>query len=357
MTIREQFGLAAVSNIMLPDMRYSEHSVYKLANPDLIVGIECEIENWPTHLEYRHIGFHFETDGSLRNNGMEAITMPTKSKFVPTLLEGLYKHFNITDENYSHRCSTHVHVNCQDMTVEQVKLFALLYQVLERPLFGFIGHDRQDNIFCVPWSQCNMSVDFAHKFMYDPNFTIRGWQKYTALNLLPLRDRGTVEFRHLEGTCDIARITAWLNIIGMMHKYACTHNYNEFKDTILNMNSISNYGAFIEEVLGEHCVHLISQPSYQEDISLGVVDCKLCMINEKEDTQPKKKLATRDDEALNAWMMNELLAARNRVVPPRPPNHAAQIAQAVNVTQPVEFVDFLEEEAQYQANPDEPEPF
>jgi hypothetical protein len=289
--VKEYFGLNDVSDLMLKDSSYSEHDVYKAANPDLIVGIECEIEGWNTEEELRHKGFHFESDGSLRNNGMEAITKPTKSKFVPALLEGLYKHYNITNENYSQRCSTHIHVNCQSMTLEQVKLLALLYQVLERPIFGFIGHDRQDNIFCVPWSQCNLSVDFAHKFIYDPNYTIRSWQKYTALNLLPLRDRGTVEFRHLEGTCDLERITAWLNIIGMMHRYACEHDYTDFKSTILEMNSISNYGAFIESVLGEHCVHLISLPSYQQDISLGVIDCKLCMLSERGKTETKKRTA------------------------------------------------------------------
>ena len=285
----DYWGMGAVENVMLKDKSYSEHPIYKLSNPDLIVGIECEIEGWSVEDELRHVGFHFETDGSLRNNGMEAITKPTKSKYVPALLESLYKHYKITENNYSQRCSTHVHVNCQDMTLEQVKLLALLYQVLERPIFGFIGHDRQDNIFCVPWSQCNLSVDFAHRFIYDPNYTVRSWQKYTALNLLPLRDRGTVEFRHLEGTCDVERITAWLNIIGMMHKYAREHDYSDFKDTIMNMNSVSNYGAFIESVLGEHSRHLTSLPTYQEDISLGVVDCKLCMLSEKEKTETKSK--------------------------------------------------------------------
>ena len=305
-TIRNYFGMDEVIHMMLKDKSYSEHPVYKLANPDLVVGVECEIEGWNVADELRHIGFHFETDGSLRNNGMEAITKPTKSKYVPALLEGLYKHFNITENNYSQRCSTHVHVNCQDLELEQVKLLALLYQVLERPIFGFIGHDRQDNIFCVPWSQCNLSVDFAHKFIYDPNYTVRSWQKYTALNLLPLRDRGTVEFRHLEGTCDLERITAWLNIIGMMHRYASEHDYDEFKATILDMNSISNYGAFIESVLGEHSVHLTSLPTYQQDIALGVVDCKLCMINEKGKTETKKKVEAR---ALNT---EEVLAAFER---------------------------------------------
>jgi len=111
-------------------------------------------------------------------------------------------------------------------------------------------------------------------------FIARTWQKYTALNLIPLRDRGTLEFRHLEGTCDVERITAWINIISSMFKYAMNNTYDDFKTSIINMNSISNYGDFIHQVLGEYAVHITSQPTYQEDISVGVVDCKLCMIND-----------------------------------------------------------------------------
>lgn len=280
-TVREHFGNADVNVILLNQRKYCVVDRYSYANPDLLVGIECEIERWPTDIELKHFGFNFETDGSLRNNGYEAITAPTYTKHIPYILETLFTRYKITqDNNYSNRCSTHVHVNCQDMELEQVKLLCLLYQVLERPIFGFIGHEREDNIFCVPWSQCNMSYDFARKFMADPGATARYWQKYTALNILPLRDKGTVEFRHLEGTCDIQRIVDWLNIIGSMVNYARTHDYADFKNTILEMNSISNYGAFIESVLGKYHPLLTSLPTYQQDISMGVVDCKLCLVNE-----------------------------------------------------------------------------
>lgn len=292
-TIRERFGVSDVSTMLLNQKKYQVLTDYTYANPDLLVGIECEIENWPFDIEQRHFGFTFEDDGSLRNNGREAITAPTYTKHVPYILKTLFDRFKITQENnYSTRCSTHVHVNCQDLTIEQVKMLCLLYQVLERPLFGFIGHERQDNIFCVPWSQCSMTSDFAYKFMNDPAVTTRYWQKYTALNILPLRDRGTVEFRHLEGTCDLKRIVNWLNLIGCMVKYARENSYEEFRETVLQMNSVSNYGAFIEQVFREYSPLLTDQPSYQEDIALGVVDCKLSLMTEVSVSKTKKSLPT-----------------------------------------------------------------
>jgi hypothetical protein len=321
-TIQEVFGMAPVGALILNQKKYQVLPDYTFANPDLLVGIECEIENWPFDIEKQHFGFTFEADGSLRNNGYEAITAPTYTKHVPYILSTLFKRFNITqDNNYSTRCSTHVHVNCQNMTTEQVKMLCLLYQVLERPIFGFIGHERQDNIFCVPWSQCNMSYDFAHKFMRDPSATTRYWQKYTALNILPLRDRGTVEFRHLEGTCDVKRIVNWLNIIGSMVKFACEYSYEEFRQIILDMNSVSNYGAFIEQVLGQHAYLLTDLPTYQEDIALGVVDCKLCLISEVANSKTKKA-AVRVEPAnpafdiaeVNRWEDALIQEQRNRAM-------------------------------------------
>ena len=318
-TIRDLFGLTDVSTMLLNQKKYQILPDYKCANPDLLVGIECEIENWPTTEEYKHFGFTFETDGSLRNNGYEAITAPTYSKHVPYILSTLFARYKITQENnYSQRCSTHVHVNCQNLTVAQVKMLCLLYQVLERPLFGFIGHDRQDNIFCVPWSQCNMSHDFATKFMKDPAHTARYWQKYTALNILPLRDRGTVEFRHLEGTCDIKRINDWLNIIGSMVKYACNYSYEDFRNTILEMNSVSNYGAFIEQVLGEFSYLLTDLPTYQQDISLGVVDCKLCLMTEVAEIGKSNRAQVRTTREVEEAVFEDLTwIDEPQLVPPR----------------------------------------
>lgn len=39
----------------------------------------------------------------------------------------------------------------------------------------------------------------------------RGWQKYTALNLLPITKYGTVEFRHMHGTNDFDKLCTWIN--------------------------------------------------------------------------------------------------------------------------------------------------
>jgi len=279
-TIKEIWNNQDVSRIMLADKWYKEHPEYKLVNPNLIVGLELEIEGWDVEEEASHRGFSFTSDGSLRGASIEAITKPTYSKFVPHLLEGFYQHFEVKQRNYSERCSTHVHVNCQNLTKHQLRNVCVLYQALERVLFAWIGEEREQNIFCIPWYQCNISNKFVYKFLSDTDSTVRRWQKYTALNLLPIREQGTIEFRHLEGTCDITRITAWLNIIGSIFKYACEVSYKELRATIANMNSVSNYGAFVENVFGEYSSLLTGLPAYKELLAMGIVDCKLLLVDD-----------------------------------------------------------------------------
>jgi len=192
MNIKELFVIGAVSNLMIGDRNYQSHKTISMSSPDLIVGLELEIEGWEYGVP-KFVGFSFEEDGSLRNNGMEAITKPTKAKYIPRLLENFFNHFEITEDNYSTRCSTHVHVNCQDLTTDQVQIICLLYQVLERPLFGFIGHERDGNIFCVPWNQCNLTFDFVRKFTEDPTHTalLKGLMP-DASPLLTLKERRAI---------------------------------------------------------------------------------------------------------------------------------------------------------------------
>ena len=275
-TIREIFGTGNVRDLMLAERsNYKLHPEYTLVNPDLIVGLELEIEKWKDNVDRTFRGFTFEHDGSLRGNAVEAITKPMYSKFVPEKLESFFTKFEVEPNMYSERCSTHVHVNCQDMEVEQVAAICLLYQLLERCLFAFIGHDRSDNIFCTPWSQCNISKRMLYKLLEDVNYSTANWQKYTALNLIPLRDRGTVEFRHLEGTCDVARITAWLNIIGSMFAYAKANKLEDIKNTIAAMNTVSNYDAFMRDVFGPFSATLAG---YRNELIEGVIDCKMAIL-------------------------------------------------------------------------------
>ena len=287
-TIKEIFGLSAVQEQMLVEKgNYKVPSDYKIVNPELIVGLELEIERLAGYVdkELRFRGFTFTEDGSLRDGGVEAITRPMYSKFVPEKLDVFFKHFGITPANYSERCSIHVHVNCQDLTQEEVKSVCMLYQITERLLFSFVGNEREESIFCAPWSQCGIQYGMLDDTIDGAS---RRWMKYTALNLLPLQDKGTIEFRHLEGTCDVGRIVTWLNLIGSLFAYAKANTPEQIKNVVMNINTISNYDAFINAVFGGYAYVFDSPRLALQD---GVIDAKLMFTENK---KAKEKVIATD---------------------------------------------------------------
>jgi len=326
--IRQLYGLQDVNERLSADKNYRAVAVH---NPDLIVGLELEIERWPTPPEdCRHRGFTFTSDGSLRNSGVEAITKPTKLKNIPNLLKSFFTHFEVTEDNYSDRCSIHVHVNCQDLSVEQVRTICLLYQAVERILFNFVDDSRRGNIFCVPWCESGVADRFVPRFLDDPVSTIRIWQKYSALNLLPLRELGTIEFRHLEGTCDLGKIITWLDIISHIFSYATSVDYQELKTTILKMNTVSNYGEFINTVFGDVAPVLQSTEDFSNCLALGIIDCKLALTENKKSSKKVTTVpqGTVEFEPLQG-RLDTLIAGMNRGHPPNPVSYRSILQNSI----------------------------
>lgn len=181
-----------------------------LVTPDA-VGVELELEGF-TSEAIRTATSHLNplwavtTDGSLRNGGVEFITA---GGLGGERLYGAYERMvSLLDRvNYdaSWRCSTHMHVNMLDFTVNQVARFMLVYAACEPIVFQHCGAFRRSSNFCTPVGD---SIPF-HKALisrlYDDVVSNRGaanqCNKYTALNFLPLfgdgrtRALGTVEFR------------------------------------------------------------------------------------------------------------------------------------------------------------------
>lgn len=252
--------------------------------PEWIVGLELEIEGWDGEAERDFVGFEFTDDGSLRNSdngrGIEAITAPIQIQYVRDLLTRFFKHYHIDGTNYSERCSVHVHFNVQPLEWEQLSSICLIYQTVERVLFKFIGSDRDQNIFCVPWSQCNLTCNIIPNIKKYRHDAFRGWQKYTSLNLLPILDKGTIEFRHMHGTCDVDKIMMWIGIISKMFKYAMAHPTEKILMDIQYMNTISNYQAWMYLIFEELTPYL-QTVNYDVELAQGVVDTKLMFMNKE----------------------------------------------------------------------------
>jgi hypothetical protein len=201
-SVGEQLGIGNLEN-------FRPHPALVSADA---VGVELELEGFTsrsTEEAQRHLHPLWTTtqDGSLRNGGVELITngglggeqLHSAFERVASLLERI---------NYdaSWRCSTHMHINMRDFTVNQVVRFMLVYAACEPVLFAHCGKFRYSSNFCVPIAD---SMPFHKKLisrLYDnvvrSRTAAQHTVKYTAMNFQPLfgdgRNRpalGTVEFR------------------------------------------------------------------------------------------------------------------------------------------------------------------
>lgn len=148
-------------------------------------------------------------DGSLRNGGIEFITRPSTFEESLKLFSTLHDGLVLGPEPYTVRTSTHVHVNMCNMTLGQCKHMLLLYALLEPVFFAAVKEERQHNIHCVPLNYTLLPSIYKSPFQD----IVKSWSKYSALNLIPIRTQGTMEFRHLHGTGDIAVYQHWLTLL------------------------------------------------------------------------------------------------------------------------------------------------
>lgn len=184
-------------------------------SPELVtadaLGIELELEGFTpasTDEAARLVSplWTIVPDGSLRNGGVEFITAGgLGGERLAAAINQLQGALEVVNYDASWRCSTHMHVNMLDFTVNQVVRFLLVYTACEPVLFNFCGAYRKSSNFCTPVID---SLPFHRKIMsrmwddaVSRRYPMQHCNKYVALNLLPLfpdqrgRALGTVEFR------------------------------------------------------------------------------------------------------------------------------------------------------------------
>lgn len=197
------------------------------ADPACSIGLEWELERasalYAILADQIQKGenpyFQLKQDGSLRDNGLEIVTSGD-GLFGEDLLDAIHLLDNtikaMTKDRRptcNYRTAFHVHLDVRDLETEEVHNLLLLYCLLERPIFNFVGKDRDQSNFCVPWfrsdSYFQVIKGLSLHSLREPSSTtinsIAKLQRYSALNCQSLSKFGTLEFRHMEN--DLSEIT------------------------------------------------------------------------------------------------------------------------------------------------------
>jgi hypothetical protein len=200
--------------------------------------------------------------------------------------------------------------------------------VIEDVLFQFVNHYkapteegycRDTNIYCIPWSQCRANVMLVNKLLLEPAGTAtHRWQKYTALNLLPIQTQGSVEWRHMHGTADMEKLTTWLNIIGSIVKFSKNAGLDDVVKTIKVLNDTSAYQQFFNSILQGYLPY---NDTYRGPMADGVINAKNGLLNwELAKSKPKASKLYKTREEAPIWT----------TVPGQPEPAPAADAAAVN---------------------------
>lgn len=183
---------------------------------EFIAGVELEIEDVQNFK--KDIEWAIENDGSLRNNGKEFISPPLDRASLVKGFKDIHAalvHDKKNPKPFTERTSIHVHVNCLDLTQHQTRSIIMWYALFEPIFFAMVSPNRRNNIHCVGLDQTLVSEHYRRTIP----IMVQKWSKYTALNVLPLKPQGTIEFRHMEGHADADRFADWLLILENLWQY------------------------------------------------------------------------------------------------------------------------------------------
>lgn len=208
-------------------------------------GIECEVEG--TRLPpYINDNINCIEDGSLRGGYEYVFTAPlTKNESIEQL-NALFEKFKAARSilDYSFRTSTHVHVNVSDLSLRQINNIIFLYSIMEDLFVNFCNENRRGNRFALRFKEAaNLYSTLRNLVAADHIGDQRSGLgrlnqnelKYSALNMYTLVKYGTLEFRSLEGTNDLAKISKWLDTIENLVNVAKSFkSMEELHETFLN---------------------------------------------------------------------------------------------------------------------------
>jgi hypothetical protein len=178
------------------------------------IGIEVEAENYFGPKSGGGLSFwEMKGDGSLKIKGIEFVSHILSGRQIDCALYELQKFLGNHNEGmpllWSNRTSIHVHLNVSTLTLNQLKALVGLYALFEDLYFSMVEAHRKGNPYC-------FNVVDTDPVLFN---SVIPESKYCALNLAPIRQFGTIEFRHLHGTEDFKLIRRWIQMVVKLHKF------------------------------------------------------------------------------------------------------------------------------------------
>lgn len=220
-------------------------------------GIELEVENGHQPGGIESTLWHTVHDGSLRNNGIEFLSVrPMTKQEVRDNVPIFYQWMEAYRFDTNIRTSTHVHVNVLGMSPAQVAAASIVYTLVEPMMFRFCGRLREENIYCVPWYRATSELELVGGLARGNTNMLGMSCKYSAMYLEPVTRFGTLEFRQAPVFDTPGQLLTWVDMCERV-VYSGFDTIEEVLETFeeLSANEFVEgiFGADITEVLRGIC--------------------------------------------------------------------------------------------------------
>ena len=232
------------------------------------VGIEIEMEGKSRFPYEISKWWKAEEDNSLRGYSVEYVMKkPMPLDLVGDALDLLKEEIQLHGSKpvYSERAGVHVHVNVQDLTMDQVFCTAMVYYCLEKALVRYCGENREGNHFCLRVQDADYVLDVIESALIHRNLRFLDTEdiRYASLNFCSLFKYGSIEFRAMETRPDFSKIKEWASMLVAIRNYA-----RELEDYERIPAELSGSGptGWARQILGDELFNLINYPEFDRDV-------------------------------------------------------------------------------------------
>ena len=242
------------------------------------VGIEIEAETlsdevFPQRTDALREFWRAEADGSLRGNSIEYVfkkpfSLKESKKALLVLREALDSR-NIVIED-SIRAGVHVHVNCQDMTCEQVLRFIAIYYSLENILVKWCGKNRTNNLFCLRNMDAEGAIMRVANSLRGPEWAsglVSNNIRYASLNASSLMKYGSLEFRALRTENDFTKTYKWAELL--VHLKNKSLEFSSVEE-VLEQFSMQGPRGWAEDILGDFYEEVSNYENFEKEVWVGI---------------------------------------------------------------------------------------
>lgn len=204
------------------------------------VGIELELEG----VSNIDVGlWNCTEDGSLRNGCELVCSQPYNGQQLFRAIHNVCEAVNSSEAEGTWRCSTHVHVDMRDADSNIVKKAILGWAFYEKLMFKCSGFHRYRSNFCPAFAVVQAQVmNASEAFNYEGSTffseIVGHWDKYTSLNLLPLSQYGSMEFRISEPKWKRSQLLNLVNRFLMLKKLAVENASMTNDEYVEHLNNI-----------------------------------------------------------------------------------------------------------------------